>query len=68
LDDENRMRSMIPGFFPMSSATLTLNGIPETGPMPGPSQTFLQMMAGEAAPGGERVMISYLAEQFCSPF
>jgi hypothetical protein len=47
LDDENRMRSVIPGFHPMSSFTLTLNGIPEANPGPGPSRTLLQMLEGK---------------------
>jgi hypothetical protein len=52
LDEQNRMRSVVPAFHPYGSFTQILNGVPDPTTVPQLSPAFSQLMKGQPPTGG----------------
>lgn len=52
LDEQKRMRSVVPPFHPYGSVTQILNGVPDPTVGPPVSQAYLQMLNGQPPVGG----------------
>jgi len=62
LDEQHRMRSVVPAFHPYGSVTQILNGVPDSTVGPPVSQAYLQMFKGQPPVAGGMIGPTEVAE------